>query len=227
MEKQQKFYEVYLSPPPREVTVDYTDFIFNPQLTLEFKTRYRELFGYIDTTGLNATANYRTVEAEKINRTRRVYGEYMMRRLGEYHVDNYFKSQPAMREVYELKERLSNVQVQVGPSYKMDVHYSFADNSAEIVVQNPYCDSKLRVEMDPTSIGPASIQENRLYLGKKINSQHYVLGSLAEKDGLVRVEWWNNYAFGLATQLSGSTTFRSQGITPRESSVGAAVLHSF
>ncbi|MBX3018248.1 MAG: hypothetical protein KF767_10190 [Bdellovibrionaceae bacterium] len=235
-EKQQKFYEVYLSPPQGELTVDYRSKIFNAQLTQEFKTRYREQFGYIDTESLAYAANRftafdenrgRSVGLDEMQRKRRAFAEYMMRRLGEFHVDNYFKSQPSMREVYELKEKLSNVQVQVGPQFKMDVHYSFSDNSAEIVVQNPYCDSKLRVEMNPAAFGPSNVIENRLYVGKRLNATHYLMSSIIANDGLVRMEWWNNYAFGVSTQLHVMTPFKDGGYSPRESSVGAAIGHTF
>jgi hypothetical protein len=236
MEKQQKFYEVYLLPPQREMKLDYRGLIFNSQLTQEFKLRWREKFGHIDADGVAFAANRFTQFEENRGRSaklaettlkRRAFGEYMMRRLGEYHVDNYFKSQPSMREVYELKERLSNVQVQVGPSFKMDVHYSFSDNSAELTVANPYCDSKLRIEMDPAAFGPSSIKENRLFIGVRLNSVHYLLGTVMQNDGLAKMEWRNNYAFGIATSLSVMTPFKGGGTSPRESSMGAAVLHAF
>lgn len=235
-EKNQKFYEVYLVPPQGELKVDYRAKIFSPELTQEFQLRYREQFGYIDTEGLNFAASRftqfeenrgRSVLVETRLRSRRAFGEYMMRRLGEWHVDNYFKSEPSMRQVYELKERLSSMQVEVGPSTQLEMRYSFADNSAELILNNPYCDSKLRIEMDPTAFGPAGILENRVYVGKRLNKAHYVLGSVAEKDAVARIEWWNNLAFGVSTSLSASTPFRSQGITPRESLLGAAILHSF
>lgn len=236
LEKQQKFYEVYLSPPQGEISVDYRSVIFNAQLTAEFKQRYREQFGYIDVEGMAFAANRftrfdenrgRSQSVDELQRRRRAFAEYMMRRLAEFHVDNYFKSQPSMREVYELKERLSNVQVQVGPSFKMDVHYSFSDNSAELVVQNPYCDSKLRIEMNPAAFGPSEVLENRLYLGKKLSGGHYLLSSLIANDGLFRLEWWNHYAFGVSTQFSVMTPFKNEGYSPRESSVGAAIGHAF
>lgn len=235
-EKQQKFYEVYLSPPQGETKADYRSYIFNARLTQEFKTRYREIFGYIDTDSLAYAANRftafdenrgRSVGLDELQRKRRAYAEYMMRRLGEFHVDNYFKSQPSMREVYELKEKLSNVQVQVGPSFKMDVHYSFSDNSAELIFKNPYCDAKWRLEMNPAAIGPSNIQENRLYIGKQLNSKHTLTSSIITQDGFVKLEWWNTYAFGMATQFHVMAPFKENGYTPRQSSIGAAVGHAF
>lgn len=235
-EKSQKFYEIYLSPPSQESKVDLHGFIFNAQLTEEFKVRYREKFGYIDKDSMNMPTTQftsfdenrgRSAKIEADTRERRSFGEYMTRRLGEWHVDNYFKSDPTMREVYELKEKMSTMQVEVGQETRFDVHYSLADNSAEMVLKNPYCDSKLRVEMDPGAFGPGRILENRLYLGKQVHRNHYILGHFIEKDGLMRLEWWNNMAFGMQTSFSLSAPFKGEGYTPRESSVGAALQHAF
>lgn len=235
-EKEEQYYEVYLAPPQGQLKVDYRNKIFNRELTREFQNRYHERFGYIDTDGLNYAANQFTQFNENRGRVaaleqsvikRRAFGEYMIRRLGEWHIDNYFKSEPSMRQVYELKEKYSNMQVEVAPSAKLDMHYSFSDNSAEFVLQNPYCDAKWRAEMDPKAFGPSSIQENRIYIGRKLNARHYFRTTIVTADGLAKAEWWNKLAFGLSTTFYVTSPFKSEGYSRRESSIGTAVQHNF
>ena len=50
------------------------------------------------------------------------YGQYVLRRLSEYHVDNFAKSDPSVRPLWEAKEKLSKVNVQV-QKVKVDMEY--------------------------------------------------------------------------------------------------------
>lgn len=235
-ERRQEYYEIYLIPPYRETTADYRGVVFNHQLTTEFRQRYVEKFGYIDTASLNYSANRFTqldenrgaIESvEIVNRERRLYGEYLMRRLGEWHLDNFVKSEPSVRPLYEAKERLSNVQVEMGKQTRMKMAYSFSDNSAELILENPYCDSKLRVEMDPTQIGPGPINENRLYIGRSLNTKTYLQTYLADKDGIGQVEIQRSFTPSFGGSVRISQPFRDEGYSVRETNLGAGLAHWF
>lgn len=235
-ERNQEYYEIYLIPPYRETTADYRGVVFNTQLTTEFRQRYVEKFGYIDTASLNYSANRFTQldenrgaiqSVETVNRERRLYGEYLMRRLGEWHLDNFVKSEPSVRPLYEAKERLSNVQVEMGKQTRMKMSYSFSDNSAELILENPYCDSKLRLEMDPTKIGPGPINENRLYVGRSLNKKTYLQSYLADKDGIGQLELQRSFTPSFGGSVRISQPFREQGISPRETNFGGGLAHWF
>jgi hypothetical protein len=234
-EREQDYYEIYLIPPYRESTADYRGKVFNHQLTTEFRAKYVEKFGYIDANSLNYSANKFTQfdenrpvsGVETLNRDRRAYGEYMMRRLGEWHLDNFVKSEPSVRPLYEAKERLSNVQVEVGKQTKAKMSYSVSDNSAELVLENPYCDSKLRIEMDPKTFGPGPVLENRLYVGKSLSKKYYLNSYLADKDGIGSLELQKTITPTFGTAITISQPFRSEGLSVRETRVGAGLSHSF
>lgn len=232
-EREQDYYEIYLVPPHREHVSDYRGLVFNHQLTTEFRQRYVERFGYIDNNSVNYTANQFTQgdqnrgSVEVDSRNRRAYGEYMMRRLGEWHLDNFVKSEPSVRPLYEAKERLSNVSVEMGKQTRAKMAYSFSDNSAELVLENPYCDSKLRIEMDPTKVGPSAPIENRLYIGKSINKLTYVNSQLAEKDGIMILELQRQLAPAVGSAFSVSQPYKEQGFSARETRINAGVSHWF
>lgn len=235
-EREHEYYEIYLIPPYRETVADYRGSVFNHQLTTEFRARYVEKFGYIDLNSLNYSANRfsqmdenrgAVQSVETLSRERRAYGEYMMRRLGEWHLDNFVKSEPSVRPLYEAKERLSNVQVEVGKETRMKMAYSISDNSAELVLENPYCDSKIRVEMDPKQFGPGPVNENRLYVGKSLNKKTYLQSYLADKDGIGQLELQRTITPSLGTAFRISQPFREQGYSLRETVVGAGLSHWF
>lgn len=235
-EKEEQYYEVYMSPP--SVSMEAADLrakIFNTTLTTEFRDRWEQRFGYIDTASMNfaaerftnVTENRGTPEDQQRLQDRRAFGEYMIKRLGEWHLDNYFKSDPNLRPVYEMKEQLSNVQVAVTEETKMRVNYALSDNSVEAVVDNPYVDTKVRVEMDPKQLGPASIIENWLYFGKRLTQKLYFLTSYATQDGMAQVELQRSHSSGLYTSYRASTTTTAVGRTPRQSFFGYALHYLF
>lgn len=178
-ERQQTFVEVYLAPPRIYQTAPLEQVIFSP-LTKEFKTKYIETFGTIDAGSLDFQKaqtlfmeDLRLVdtELEEETRRRRAFAEYMMKRLIEHHVDNYFKTDPTMRPIYEAKEKLSNVQVQVSKEVRMNIRYDFSGNTLDFNVKNPWVDSKLSLEMDPSAVGPSNVIDRKVWLGRNITTK--------------------------------------------------------
>lgn len=231
-EKNEQFYEVYMSPPAVSMNAaDIRAKIFNAQLTNEFRDRWDQKFGYIDTDSLsydadrftNFNENRNSVQDEQRLNDRRAFGEYMMRRLAEWHMDNYFKSDPSLRAVYEAKEKLSNVQVKVSEQTKVNVNYALADNSVEAKFENPNYDAKLRLEMDPGHFGPTNLYEEWLYFGKRLTKSLYVLGTYAYQDGLAQAEIQRAHSARFSTSWRVSTTTTSGGRSPRQSFFGYAL----
>lgn len=220
-EKSQKFYEVYLFVShPKEPSLH--DMIFNP-LTKEFKEKYREKFGTLDTESLAFRSstmggtNQYPYMVEEEQAKRKSFAEYMTKRLMEYHVDNYMKTQPQMKPVMEVKEKIQNVKVEVTKEVRVNVQYNFAGNTADVILDNPYCDSKLSLEMDPSAFGPTETQETRIWLSKDLTSSVKANSNVALTDGIAYGDLTRTFPKqNIATSLGLSNYFRNAGTSPRE-----------
>lgn len=141
--------------------------LFNKQLSSEFIVRYQQQFGYTEQeenyfltnrqgyymspTGLTATQQ---------DDQRRQFAQYMVERLAEWHTDNVMKNDPQFKQVYELKQKVSNYKIDVGPQSKLDMTYSFVGNYANVVYENPkFGTFKGTVNMNPGSFTPGAPTE--------------------------------------------------------------------
>ncbi|GIL16665.1 MAG: hypothetical protein BroJett040_04160 [Oligoflexia bacterium] len=235
-ERAERYYEIFLfvTPPPNETKL--TEVIFNRELSKEFRSKYQEKFGRVDSESavyqssrfdMNENLKNRPLAIEAELKERRQFGEFMTKRLTEWHVDNYIKSKPQMRKVYELKEKLSHMEVEVTKESKMDLRYSLAGNTLDVIYDNPWIDSKLAVEMDPGAFGPSQVQENRVWLGKNLNKKTRVNTNVATEDGIFTLEFIHMFKENLAGLMGGSTYTKPEGKTPRESKVALGLSHSF
>jgi len=125
--------------------------IFNSELSKEFKDRYEDKFGRTEPERVYNSPNKYTYyddlytlqgTPEQVNDQKRQFGEYMMRRLVEYHADRYAKSDPQVRPIYEAKERLSQIKVEV-QQVKFDAKYSLAGNILDLRARSPWFDTKV------------------------------------------------------------------------------------
>ncbi len=235
-ERAENYIEVYLVmgavPTPEK---SWQQVIFNDQLSEEFKNRYRETFGQIDTesivyqpTKFSLLDEARPLEkTEKDTELRRQFAEYMTRRLMEFHVDNYFKTQPQMRGVYEAKERLKNVEVKVSKDTKLNVQYSFASNIADLIYENPYVDSKVALEMDPSAFGPSQVEETRVWLGRDISKTLRANTNAALTDGIGTLEFVKALRWNIGTSIGYSGYFRNAGKSVREDRLSLGLSHSY
>jgi|GEM_PF-3464366 len=213
-ERAQRFYEVYLfAPPPPQSNLK--DAIFNP-LTKEFQTRYIEKFGVVDSDSLNyRPMNYSSfdsnggasLQVQQASDDRKDFGNYMIRRLMEYHVDNYVKTDPQMRPLYETKQKLQDVKVQVNDNIKLNLQYNFSSNIADFYVNNPWVESKISFEMAPGGFGPGNVQEYRIWLNKQLSKTLRWINTIAMEDGIInsgisKTTFWN-----VGTSITVSTYF--------------------
>lgn len=170
--------EINLVPMPSEPEAPKDWEIFDEELTKEFRLRYEERFGRSDAERNLISPSrfdqyeYQTgvsVSVEEDQRRKRVFGEFMMKRLTEHHLDQYAKSKPAFQKVYELKEKISNATVEVKKGYKLRLRYSYSGNYLLFRMENPYdIRTAVTMEMDPSTFGPSEIQETILSLGYPI-----------------------------------------------------------
>lgn len=223
MEREQKTEElVWIQKPSEDKAL--RDRIFNDRLSREFRERYEQRFGQTEIERVflapNRTSYYNDVYGMKgtpqdILNERRKFGEFMVRRLAEWHVENYAKNDPSVRVVWEAKEKLSNLKMEVA-SFRVDAQYSIAGNIFDIKLVNPYAQSKISLLMNPNQFGPGPIDEALLSVIKPINSRYTVEGRWRVTDGFLSViqyrplgRYWNG-------SLTTSAAIHGGGRSPRE-----------
>jgi hypothetical protein len=236
-ERDQRFYEIFIfaAPPAKEKPL--LDIIFNEQLSREFKEKYRERFGQLDTSTIVYQPTKFSIMDEnrgavlKIeieNTKRKEFGEFMVKRLIEWHVDNYFKTEPSMRPVYELKEKLSHVQVEVTKTTKLNAQYSFSDNSIDLIIDGPHFDSsKITLLMDPKQFGPGPVQDEKLYLTKALSKKLTWIGTATAVDGIASTELVRTYKSNWSTSIGTLAAFKDGGPSPRETKYMVGLGHSY
>jgi len=151
----ESFFVVWDIEVPKEKRLE--DSIFTDKLKKEFKSRYERQFGrteaeqnleffspndyFFDRDGVVVTSS-------KVRRKERAFGEYMLRRLAEFHLDHKMKNDPQARKVYQLKERVRKSEVSIAKGYKVKSQYRIASNSLELEFDNPYVDSKVETDLN-------------------------------------------------------------------------------
>ena len=157
--------------------------IFDHKITLEMKSKFKETFGKTEaqfvlfhpqryTKYFSQDGQFRT--SWEVSELEKEFGIYMFRRLTEYHADNYLRGNEELKPVYEFKKKVSEVKVEIDESMGLDFNYSFPGNFIEMKFRNPYCDSKVIVEMDKKAIGPTQAVEYKSFLGYELdNNLHF------------------------------------------------------
>ncbi|MCC7404268.1 MAG: hypothetical protein IT288_07715 [Bdellovibrionales bacterium] len=207
--------EMVLIDNPARESVPLNLIIFDSQLSREFRDRYQLKFGQTEAEqNLSAPNQFYTYEhaqgvrvtpQEDVQR-KRAYGEYMVRRLTEHHVDQYAQASPNLRPVYELKERVSNVNLEVRKGYKVRLHYSLSGNYIDVKMENPLdVATKVTLQMDESSFGPSSVNETILAIGYPLTQSvsvgtHYKINAKA-----FSLAGYKSLRPNLSTSLTGST----------------------
>lgn len=212
---------VMLDPPPPLESKPRV--IVNEKLTREFQQQYEYRFGRTQTEQvLNSPSRqdsytYYTGESLTIQdytRYQRQFAEYMARRLTEYHVDNFVKTDPTLRPVYELKDRVGRLDVTVKKGYNVKWRYNFAGPSMDITVENPYeIDFRIRMEMGGIISKPSEYIWTASY---PINKRVSVSGVYKQTDGLYQVVFSRKVNSHVSTTLTGSIDSLPAGPTVQQ-----------
>lgn len=218
VERTNRVYEIQLVSEPFPEEVELKKMFFVPRLNKEFKERFEQTFGFTDIErNISAPNQYAEQEyqpgvwvtPEEDQLRREAFGNYMVKRLTEHHVDEYVKSNPAVRPVYELKERVSNVKLEVKKGYRVNIRYNFSGNFLNVKVDNPYdIESRLTLQMNPEQVGPSEILETRLYLGYEINREIAVSTDYAFYDGDLILIGSRNMGNNVSVTLTGSADLK-------------------
>lgn len=168
-EREQRDVEMVLVPAPVKNEQDTVlgRPLVDSKLTKEFQAQYELKFGNTDAERIYNNSNrfaffeYPGGKQENLEiheRRQQQFGNYMFRRLTEHHVDQYAKSNPDIRPVYELKDKISNVNVTVRPGYKLKLNYSYSGNYLDVRLQNPYDIATKITYQFGSGVGPSNIE---------------------------------------------------------------------
>jgi len=222
-ERNRREIEMVMLEKPKPVSKPLSDVIFNEKLSREFQNQYERRFGstqaeqilntpsrsdeYTFSTGQNVTVT----EHQKKQQS---FGEYMARKLIEFHVDDWAKNDPDFRPVYQVKERVSNVNVQVRKGYKFKWKYNLAGPNMEFTLDNPYdIETKVRVDMSGVVSAP---DETTYILGYPVTNKVKVSALYKEQDGLYQLVTTRRLTKHLSTSLTGSTDTREEGSSVKQ-----------
>lgn len=151
---------LYSIPDPLKDEVSLKDYIFNDKLSREFEARYKEQFGrsspeiiYSRTPYL--TSNYTegqslTFDEVEYQQRQRKFGNFMLKRLVEFHIQNESKTNPQLKAVNNVKESVEKVDVSFSDNFKLRVKYHISSNTTRFSMMNPYLDFTIRMELART-----------------------------------------------------------------------------
>ncbi|MGE0761977.1 MAG: hypothetical protein AB7N80_01735 [Bdellovibrionales bacterium] len=167
-EREQRDVEmVIIPPPPKTNALLLGRPLVDPKLTREFQNQYETRFGRSEVErNYNSSNRFtfyeypggRLENLETHEQRQRQFGEFMFRRLTEHHVDQYAKSNPDIRPIYELKDRIANIDVKVRQGYKLRFKYSYSGNFLDVRLENPYdIATKVSFQMG-SGFGPSNVE---------------------------------------------------------------------
>lgn len=222
-ERNRRDVEMVMLAQPKREEKPLSDKIFNQRLSKEFQVQYQSRFGQsLAEQVLNSQArseDYSTHTGQSVTiyeyqKQQRKFGEYMARRLTEFHVDNWAKSDPDFAPVYALKEKVSNLNMTVKKGYKVRWKYNFAGPNMEFKLENPYeIDTKVRIEMTGILSSPA---ETIYSFGKQVTDKWHLSAIHREIDQAYQIVVQRPLTKHTAIQLTGSTDTSNEGISAKQ-----------
>jgi hypothetical protein len=198
--------------PPKVVIVD-------DKLTKEFQEQYKLRFGQTmaeqvinSSGGRNDEYTYYNQQSVNIldyHRYQRQFGEYMGRRLVEYHFDKWAKNDKSIRPIYEMKDKISNLNVKFKKGYKLKWKYSFSGPYMEASLDNPY-DIELKIQAQMNGI--VSNPEEIVYsAGYPLTPRVRISALYKQYDGLYQIIATRQMTKHITTSITGSTDQRMTG----------------
>ncbi len=146
-EKYLKVVEFVIPPKDETIVVDLHSLIFTKDFSKDMLSRYHRRFGYTESQILfdapNRFQEFTSFDGTRVTieedvKRKRKFGEYMLRKLTEYHVDRYLDGNKNTKTLYKIKKKLSNASVNVGSGFKLRAKYSLSGKELKFRVKNPY-----------------------------------------------------------------------------------------
>lgn len=216
-EKDKRDLEMVMLDPPPAPARTLNEAIFDRKLTKEFQSQYSYRFGATEAQQvMNSPGRYdqytyyndSNVSVQDYQAYQRSFGNYMGRRLFEYHVDNWAKKDPSVRPLYEVKDKVSNLSVQMKKGYKFKWKYSLSGNYMDFRLENPYdIETKVTVQM----AGGLSPDETIFDFGYRFTKRVRMSALYKIDDGLYQLVGSRQMTQHLAATLTGSIDTRKTG----------------
>lgn len=163
---------MYSVDNPYRNDIKLSERMFDPTLKKDITTRYHEQFGRTEAEIIQTRTPYLnsnfsegasiTFNEEEYQKQQQKFGNYIAKRLVEYHFEKEAKDNPDLRGVYEAKQTLENASASVG-KIKIRARYRIASNSILTYIKNPWVNLEARFEM---SGGSESVYSLGKDLGK-------------------------------------------------------------
>ncbi|MEZ4872832.1 MAG: hypothetical protein R2827_11480 [Bdellovibrionales bacterium] len=221
--------EVHPIMDPRANDPSFNEFLFTGKLIKEFRNKYEDMFGRTDEEQIRMARNRfedmeygpnLRVTPEEDSLRRQNYGNFVLRRLTEHHLDQYARNNEDLKQVYEVKTRLSNLDVETEQGYSFNLNFRLSDNSVHMKFMNPLeIDTRVSLYMNPDALGPSSVVERQISFNYQLNQSTSLGTYYKTEDGIVTLVAVKRIDKDLSASITGKTYVEPEGITARENSV--------
>lgn len=148
---------LYIPEDPRKNDVQLKDKLFDAKISKEITNEYYQRFGRTEPEILdyrNPYLNTNYTEAQSLTFTdkqladqQRSFGEYVIRRVGEYQFEEASKTNPDLKKVENVKEHVENTHFDISDNVKIRMKYQLSANTATFMVKNPILDISVKYEL--------------------------------------------------------------------------------
>lgn len=155
-EKEEAGEILYAVDNPYKNEVRFSEKMFDPTLKKDITQRYREKFGRTEAEIIQTRTPYLnsnfsegasiTFNEEEYQKSQKSFGNYVAKRVVEYHLEKEAKDNPDLRGVYEAKQTIENASASVG-QFKVRARYRIASNSVLAYIKNPWVNLEGRFEL--------------------------------------------------------------------------------
>lgn len=160
---------LYVVEDPYKNEIKFSEKMFDPTLRKDIILRYQERFGRTEVEIIQARTPYLnsnfsegesiTFNEEEYQKQQQSFGNYIAKRLVEYHFEKEAKSNPSLKGAYEAKQTIENASASVG-KFKIRARYRLASNSILTYIKNPYVDIQARFELSGDRETVYSVSKN-------------------------------------------------------------------
>ncbi len=206
--------------PPPSSPAPIKDRIFDPKISKEFEDQYNQRFGFTEAERSYYSPNKYTIysagigetqSVQDVSKSRQRFGEYMVRRLAEYHSQQFAQHDPSMKAVWDAKERYSNVKVDVS-SFKFSSGYDLSSNTVDFKLKHRWIESRMQVQMR----GVGGMRESIFSLSHDFPRRVTLESHYTFVDGIAQVIARKQLSAEMSASFVASTFTNATGNSTRE-----------
>lgn len=142
---------------PYKNDIKLSDQIFDATISKEITQRYSEQFGRTEAEIVYERTPYLTnnfsendsnvFNQEDYRRKQQKFGEFIAKRLTEYHFERKSKTDPTLKAINETKQKVEKVDLSFSSNWKLRLKYKISSNNLTTQLRNPYIDLSGRMEL--------------------------------------------------------------------------------